>query len=660
MWRRCGVLLSRRVLWQPSERELTGSHIAKFMKSVAPLSGGAGDYRALYQWSIDHPEQFWPAVAAYGGLRLRKEPSSILENPSSMREATWYTGAELNFAENLLRLDFPDSQVALRVYGEDGAAEPVTRGELRRDVARLAASLRAAGVQAGDTVAGCVTNGRAAVVGMLATTSLGAIWSSCSPDFGPVGILDRFGQVKPKVLFAVDGHMYNGKRLDIRAKVAEVARQLGPALRHVVVIPTLQAEPDLAGIPAAVSWTRFLDQGTPQLRFQPTPFDHPVYVLFTSGTTGPPKCIAHRAGGVLLQHLKELLLQTDLRAGDVLFYHTTCGWMMWNWMVSGLAIGASLVLYDGSPMYPSAAHFFDILQAEKATAFGTSAKYLASVEKAGLVPRHSHQLPNLKVLLSTGSVLAESQFDWVYNNIKSDLRLSSISGGTDLVSCFALGCPILPVRRGELQCRGLGMGVEVFDAAGKPVVGEKGELVCTRPFPVQPACFWNDPDGSKYHKAYFAKWPNVWVHGDYAELTPEGGLVMHGRSDAILNPKGVRIGTAEIYRVVDNIEEVQESVAVGQPFDGDERIVLFVRMRPPHLLTPEVEAKVRRALRENATPHHVPARILAVSDIPRTGSGKITEVAVRDLVHGRPITNREAIINPECLPEFVNRPELAT
>eukprot|EP00668_Euglena_longa_P016538 GGOE01020809.1.p1 GENE.GGOE01020809.1~~GGOE01020809.1.p1 ORF type:complete len:665 (-),score=167.64 GGOE01020809.1:207-1940(-) len=577
-----------------------------------------------------------------------------------MRDAKWFSGAELNLAENLLRPEVPDRQVALKVRTEGGAAEAVTYGELKRDVARVAASLRAVGLQAGDTVAGCVTNGVAAVVAMLATTSLGAIWSSCSPDFGPVGILDRFGQVQPKVLFAVDGYVYNGKRLDICGKVAEVARQLGPTLRQVVVIPTLHADPDLSGIPLAVSWDRFLDPETPRLEFRAMPFDHPVYILFTSGTTGPPKCIAHRAGGVLLQHLKELLLHTDLRPGEVMFYHTTCGWMMWNWMVSGLGVAATLVLYDGSPMHPSAGHFFDILQAEKVSTFGTSAKFLAAVEKAGVSPIRTHQFPDLKAVLSTGSVLAETQFDWVYRNVKPDLRLSSISGGTDLVSCFALGCPVLPVRRGELQCRGLGMAVEVFDEAGKPVLGEKGELVCTRPFPVQPVCFWNDPDGAKYHKAYFSKWDNVWVHGDYAELTADGGIVMHGRSDAILNPKGVRIGTAEIYRVVDSIEEVQESVAVGQPFEGDERIILFVRMRPPHLFTTEVEAKLRRALRENATPHHVPARILAVSDIPRTGSGKITEVAVRDLVHGRPITNLEAIANVECLVEFTNRPELAT
>ena len=654
----CKLLFPRAVLWQPSAEVLSNSHMARYMKQMQSHTKGATTYAELHRWSVDHPEQFWPSIVDYSGIKFRQKPQSILQHGESIERAKWFVGAELNFAENLLRGSADEQKVALKARAEYGVVADVTYAELRTAVARLASSLKACGVQKGDRVAGCVTNGAEAVIGMLATTSVGAIWSSCSPDFGPQGILDRFGQVLPKVLITVDEYYYNGKRLDVCHKIAAVAGRLGDQLSHIVVIAKSNSNPNLASIPKHILWDDFLDRGTPALEFVSTAFNHPVYIMFSSGTTGTPKCITHGAGGVLLQHMKELLLHTNLQQTDTIFYHTTCGWMMWNWMVSSLACNSTVLLYDGAAMHPTPTQFFDLLEQEQVHIFGTSAKYLAAAEKAHLEPVKTHNLEHLRAILSTGSVLAESQYDWVYMHVHPNVQLASISGGTDIVSCFALGNPTMPVRRGELQCKGLGMAVEVFNSKGESVTGEKGELVCTRPFPVQPVKFWNDPDGVKYHRAYFAKWPNTWVHGDYAEATPDGGLVIHGRSDAILNPKGVRIGTAEIYRVVDTIEEIMESIAVGQQIDGDERIVLFVRMRPPHKMGEALEGRVRRELRRLASPNHVPAKILGVTDIPRTASGKITEIAVRDIVNGRVVNNLEAISNPECLKEYKDRPEL--
>jgi acetoacetyl-CoA synthetase len=532
-----------------------------------------------------------------------------------------------------------------------------TYAELRRVVARLAGALRDAGVGPGDRVAGFLPNCPEAVIAMLAATSLGATWSSCSPDFGVQGVLDRFGQIRPKVLFTADGYRYNGKRIDSMARIGGVLEQL-EGVERVVLVPFLDPEPEISALPGAIGWHEFLSDET-KLEFAQLPFDHPLYILYSSGTTGVPKCIVHGVGGTLLQHAKEHRLHTDIGREDVVFYFTTCGWMMWNWLVSGLATGATLVLYDGNPFHPGPEALWKIAEEEGITVFGTSAKYLAAVEKASYAPGRHHVLERLRAILSTGSPLMPASFDFVYRDIKADVQLASISGGTDIVSCFALGSPVLPVYRGELQCRGLGMAVEIFDDQGRSHVDEPGELVCTRPFPSMPVGFWNDPDGSKYRAAYFERFPGTWHHGDWARLTPHGGLIIYGRSDAVLNPGGVRIGTAEIYRQVEKLEEIVESLAVGQDWGDDQRVVLFVRLREGMTLDEVLQAKIRKTIRENTTPRHVPAKILQVHDIPRTLSGKIVELAVRNVVHGRAVKNTDALANPEALEEFRGRPELA-
>ncbi|MEC9484119.1 MAG: acetoacetate--CoA ligase, partial [Halomonas sp.] len=495
------------------------------------------------------------------------------------------------------------------------------------------------------------------VIGMLAAASLGAVWSSCSPDFGFNGVLDRFGQIQPKVLIATDGYTWNGKPIDTRERVAKISEAID-SLNQVVVFPFLHDEADIRGIDKAVTWHDYLDNGAHEVTFEPQPFDHPLYILYSSGTTGAPKCIVHSAGGTLLQHVKEHRLHTDLRADDVLFYYTTCGWMMWNWLASGLASGATLILFDGSPFSPSPDVLWTLAEREGITVFGTSAKYIAACEKEGLRPGHSHDLSRLRAVLSTGSALAHESFDYVYRDIKPDLLLASISGGTDIVSCFALGCPIRPVYRGQLQCRGLGMAVEVFDDDGQPIREAKGELVCTRPFPSMPIGFWNDPDGERYRDAYFATFPGIWAHGDYAEITAEDGLIIHGRSDAVLNPGGVRIGTAEIYRQVEKVEGVLESLCIGQEWHDDSRVVLFVRLQAGRELDDALRDEIRRTIRANTSPRHVPAKIIQVSDIPRTLSGKIVELAVRNVVHGQPVKNQDALANPEALDLYSNLPEL--
>jgi acetoacetyl-CoA synthetase len=533
----------------------------------------------------------------------------------------------------------------------------VSWDELRDEVARCAAALEDAGVGCGDRVAGLLPNGPEAVIAMLATASLGAVWSSCSPDFGAQGVLDRFGQIAPRVLLACDGYTYAGKPCDVLDTVAVLQRSL-PDLPTTVIVPFLDEAPDISGLRSVRTWRSWLDGPAPRpLAFEQVPFDHPLYILYSSGTTGLPKCMVHSVGGTLLQHLKEHRLHTDLGPGDRLFYYTTCGWMMWNWLVSGLASGATIVLHDGAAMHPSTV-LWDLADRENVTVLGASARYLAACEKEGLRPRHTHDLDALRCVLSTGSPLAPESFDWVYREVKPDLQLSSISGGTDIVSCFALGSPVLPVRRGELQCRGLGMAVDTFDDHGRPVRGEPGELVCTRSFPSMPTGFWNDPDGRRYRAAYFERFPGVWHHGDWCELRPDGGVVITGRSDAVLNPGGVRIGTAEIYRVVGQFPEVVESLATSQDWQGDQRIVLFVHLREGEALDDDLRDRIRRRIRQEETPRHVPARIVAVPGIPRTISGKISELAVRRVIHGQEVTNREALANPEALDHFRDLAEL--
>ncbi|MBU6365161.1 MAG: acetoacetate--CoA ligase [Gemmatimonadetes bacterium] len=662
-------------LWTPAPQRAEGSRMAGFLRDLRArgvIPESVGDAHALQRWSVAHPEAFWGAVWQAAGF-LADGPGTpeapweaVLEEgdrmvpPGPTSGPRWFTGARLNFAEHLLRRR--DEGVALVGWTEAGAGRRLTWAELAREVARAAAALRAVGVGEGDRVVGYLPNIPEAVIAMLAATSLGALWSSCSPDFGTRGVVDRFGQVAPTVLVAADGYTYAGKRIDLRERVREVVAAL-PSVRATWVVPHLGEGGDVADLPGGAWWPDVLaahgHEVTP--RFTRLPFNHPLYILYSSGTTGLPKCMVHGAGGTLLQHWKELALHTDLRADDVLFYFTTCGWMMWNWLVSGLSVGATVVLYDGAPLAPDPAQLWRMAEAERVAVFGTSAKYLAVLEKEGVRPRERFTLGALRTILSTGSPLAAHSYDFVYRDIKADVHLASISGGTDIVSCFALGDPTGPVYRGELQMRGLGMAVDVTDETGRPVRGEAGELVCTRPFPSMPVAFWNDPDGRLYREAYFTHIPGVWRHGDWAEVTAHDGLVIHGRSDATLNPGGVRVGTAEIYRQVEQVPEVLEGLVIEQRSavtPGESRVVLFVRLRPGMALDAGVQERIRRRVREHASPHHVPKVIVAVPDIPRTLSGKITELAVRDTVHGRPVRNTDALANPEALAFFAGVPEL--
>ncbi len=623
-----------------------------FQRDVEARTGRRfAGYTDLWRWSVDDRAAFWRAAWDFCELVGDPGPAPWLVD-DRMPGARFFPAASLNYAENLLRRG--DTAPALIFRGEDGERRELSWAELRAQVACLAAELRAIGVVAGDRVAAILPNCPEAIVAMLAATSLGAIWSSCSPDFGVRGVLDRFGQIEPKVLFASDGYRYAGKSHDLTGRVAEIRAAL-PSLERVVMVRFL----GVGAIPGADAFHELTLGPKAELRFERRAFDHPLFILFSSGTTGAPKCIVHGAGAVLLKIAVEQQLHTDLRRDDRLFYFTTCGWMMWNWLATGLAAEATLVLYDGSPFHPDERVLFDLAVAERVTVFGTSAKFLDALRKSGLEPRRTHDLSSVETILSTGSVLAPESYDFVYQSIKPDVLLSSISGGTDIAGCFVAGSPTLPVYRGEAQCLALGMSVEVFDDAGHALPpGEKGELVCTRAFPSMPVGFWNDPDGARYRAAYFERFPGIWHHGDWVELTPHGGMTLYGRSDAVLNPGGVRIGTAEIYRPVEQQDEIVEALAIGQDWDRDVRIVLFVRLRPGLALDAALEARIRAAIRAHATPRHVPARIVAVDDIPRTKSGKIVELAVRDVVHGRPVKNLETLANPEALEQFRNRAEL--
>ncbi|MEN8259264.1 MAG: acetoacetate--CoA ligase, partial [Pseudomonadota bacterium] len=607
-------------MWKPSGYCIAGANLTPFMALAEREYGAsAASYSDLYRWSIEHPADFWRAVWDFSGVVAETRGDTVLEHAERFPGARWFPGARLNYAENLLRKR--GDQPAIIFNGEHGAKRPLSFTELYNQVTRLSAALRNMGIRRGDRIAGILPNMPEAVIALLAAAGIGAIWSSCSPDFGVNGVVDRFGQIEPRVLFAVDGYYYNGKRYSSADRLRQIMDAL-PSVETLVLVPYADEASD-AGIVKGVLFDDFIASYRPgEIPFERLPFDHPLYILYSSGTTGPPKCIVHGAGGTLLQHFKEHLLHTDVHPGDRLFYFTTCGWMMWNWLVSGLASGATLVLYDGSPFFPGPQALFDLIDEVGINIFGVSAKYIEAVKKSGIVPKNTHSLSTLKTVLSTGSPLAPESFDFIYASIKSDVCLSSISGGTDIVSCFVLGAPVLPVWRGEIQCLGLAMKVEVFDEQGRPTDG-KGELVCTAPFPSMPVGFWKDPDGKKFHGAYFDKFPGVWCHGDFVELTEHGGMIIHGRSDAVLNPGGVRIGTAEIYRQVEQFDEVLESLVIGQDWEADVRVVLFVKLRAGTALDEDLTSRIRQRIRENLSPRHVPAKILQVRDIPRTKSGKI-------------------------------------
>jgi acetoacetyl-CoA synthetase len=646
------------ILWQPSAERISKTRMEAFRRFVGHRHDlEIADYPALHQWSIDRREDFWQAIVDFFDIEFHTPPSAVLVEGPQMPSAHWFPGATLNFAEHLLRRR--DASAAVIAIRENGQREQLTYADLASHVAGLQKSLQAAGVGLGDRVAACMPNTWQTLVGMLATTSLGAIWSCSSPDFGTQGVIDRFGQIEPKVLITCAGYRYAGKAIDQTLKINEILQRL-PSLQQLIIVPYARPDTRIEDFQTQADvalWSDFYQAGG-EPEFVPVPFEHPLYILYSSGTTGVPKCIVHSTGGVLLQHVKEHGLHVDLGHDDRLFYYTTCGWMMWNWLVSALAVGASVVLYDGSPFHPAPERLIDLIDSEQISVFGTSPKYLAALENAGIQPRRSHDLSSLKTLLSTGSALSPQSYDYVYREFKSDLCLSSMSGGTDIVSCFVAGNPWLPVRRGEMQGKSLGMAIEVWNDAGQPIVGEKGELVCTRHFPAIPIGFWNDPQQEKLRASYFSQFPGVWAQGDYAEQLPHGSLMIHGRSDAVLNPGGVRIGTAEIYRQVEKLEQVVESVAIGQSWQDDVRVVLFVRLKDGVELDDALEQAIRQVIRNNTTPRHVPEKILAVTDIPRTISGKIVELAVRNVVHGLAVKNTDALANPEALEQFRDRQEL--
>ena len=638
------------IMWQPSDQRCQRSAMFRFMRD-----NDFESYEDLYRWSITDSEDFWRALCDFCDVHFERQPDSVLEQPGDMTTATWFGGGELNFAAHLLR--HSGDRPAIIFRGENGARAELSFDQLRQKVADTAAGLRDAGVVKGDRVAGFLPNCPEAIIAMLASSSIGAVWSSCSPDFGINGVVDRFGQIEPKVLFCADGYFYNGKTIDCLDSAAGISQKIESIIK-IVIVPFTGNDMDASSIANVATWDDFLVKGS-ELQFESLPFDHPLYIMYSSGTTGVPKCIVHGAGGTLVQHLKEQVLHCDIGESDRFFYFTTCGWMMWNWLASGLAAGATLILFDGSPFYNDGRILWQMAEAEGVTIFGTSAKYLAALEKAGVRPADEFDLGALRTVLSTGSPLAPASFDYVYDAIGSDLQLSSIAGGTDIIACFIAGNPLLPVRRGEMQCLVLGLDVQIFDDEGNAVIAESGELVCTNAFPSMPVCFWNDPGDKKYHSAYFERFPGVWAHGDYAEITALGGVVIHGRSDAVLNPGGVRIGTSEIYRQVEKLDEVVESIAIGQDWDDDVRVVLFVVLREGLKLDDDLEAGIRKVIRDNTTPRHVPAKIIQVDEIPRTISGKIVELAVRSVVHGEPVKNTDALANPQALDNFRDLKELA-
>ncbi|MFH0783529.1 MAG: acetoacetate--CoA ligase [Pseudomonadota bacterium] len=645
-------------LWKPSEQRIKDSNMYRFMQEVNRTYGTHfADYTALHQWSVENIEDFWSEIWRFAGIRASTGYERVIDDPTKMPGAHWFPGSRLNFAENLLRTR--DDTKALVFHGEDSIRRTLTYKELYTATAKVAASLRAIGVCPGDRVVGFMPNMPESIIAMLAAVSLGAIWSSCSPDFGIKGVLDRFGQTRPKVLFCADGYFFKGKALDSLSKIAGIIKEL-PSIEKIIVVPYTEERPDLTNLPKAVHYNDFSKNDAEEIEFAQLPFEHPLYIMYSSGTTGLPKCMVQSAGGVLLHQLKELILHTDLKKEDTIFYFTTCGWMMWNWLTTSLAVGATLVLYDGNPFHPGPDALWRMAEDEKITVFGTSAGYIAALKNAGVKPGKQFDLHSLKALLSTGSPLSKEDFHFIYDEVKANMQLASISGGSDLNGCFALGNPMGPVYEGELQCRGLGMKVFAYDENGRPVVGEQGELVCTAPFPSMPIAFWDDESGKKYRSAYFDKFPGIWTHGDFIEVTERGGLIMYGRSDATLNPGGVRIGTAEIYRVLEQMEEIEDSVVVSQEWQKDSRIILFVKMKPGIALTDTLKKMIKENIRANASPRHVPAKILATPDIPYTLNMKKVELAVQKMVHGREVKNKDALKNPEVLDFFANLTELDT
>ena len=646
-----------KLLWSPSEERVKNSNMYRFMTFVNEREGQAfTDYEQLYAWSVNQIPEFWAAVWDFVGIIASRHYDRVVDDIKKMPGAKWFPGARLNFAENLLR--FRDNSVALIFKGEDRPSIRITYAELYDRVARLAKSLKACGVGPGDRVAGFLPNMPEAVTAMLAATSIGAVWSSCSPDFGIKGVLDRFGQIKPKVLFTANGYFFKGKNLDSISRVAEILKDL-PSIEKVIVVPYTENEPDISAIPKAVHYGEFLAKESGlKIQFEQLPFEHPLYIMFTSGTTGLPKCMVQSAGGILIHHMKELMLHTNLSREDTIFYFTTCGWMMWNWLISSLSLGAKLFLFDGNPFHPHPGALWRAAQDEGITIFGTSAGYISALMNEGVRPGKEYDLSALKALLSTGSPLSEEGFEFIYREVKSDLQLASISGGSDINGCFALGNPMGPVYSGELQCRGLGMKVEAFDENGKPVLNQQGELVCTAPSPSMPIYFWDDPAMKKYRDAYFSVYPNIWRHGDFIEINDRGGVVIYGRSDATLNPGGVRIGTADIYCHVENIPEIQDSLVVGQDWKDDVRVILFVQMAEGYALTEELKERIKKTIRANASPRHVPHKIIAVPDIPYTLNMKKVELAVKKVIQGQAVLNRDSLRNPEILDFYAHINEL--
>ncbi|MCF8061947.1 MAG: acetoacetate--CoA ligase [Deltaproteobacteria bacterium] len=640
-------------LWQPSEERVRSSHMFRFMNGVNEKHGQSfAAYDDLYQWSVQNIPDFWAAMWDFADIRASRPYDRVVDDPYRLPGARWFEGAELNFAENLLR--FRDDRTALIFHGEDREHRTLTYAELYDEVARVARSLRGLDIRPGDRVAGFMPNMPETIVAMLAAVSLGATWSSCSPDFGIKGVLDRFGQIRPRVLFTADGYAFKGKAFDSLGRVSEILEDL-PSIEKVVVVPYIEKNPDTGRVPNAVGYEEFRSgENGLEIDFEQLPADHPLYIMFTSGTTGLPKCMVQSSSGILANQMKELMLHTDLKRDDTIFYFTTCGWMMWNWLTCSLAVGSSLVLFDGNPFHPHPGALWEMAQDEGISIFGTSAGYLGALQNAGVTPGKSYDLSRLKAVLSTGSPLSVEGFEYVYREIKADLQLSSISGGSDINGCFAGGNPIGPVYAGELQCRCLGMKVEAWDETGKPVINRQGELVCTAAAPSMPICFWDDPDGGKYHAAYFDVYPGVWRHGDFIEINDRGGVVIYGRSDATLNPGGVRIGTAEIYRQVESMDEIEDSLVIGQDWKNDVRVVLFVKMAEGVEFTDELAARIKKLIRENASPRHVPAKILPVPDVPYTLNMKKVELAVKKAVEGKAVLNRDALRNPEVLDYYAN------